>query len=79
MAGQNIALWLPKRGARFEEGPAPHTPPAANEVVVRVRAVAVNPVDAIPGYLYRAVVPWLSSRPSSAPMSPARSSRSAQA
>lgn len=59
MTDQNIALWLPKRGARFEVGPAPYTPPAANEVVVRVRAIAVNPVDAMPGFLYRVVVPWL--------------------
>ncbi|MEU6410504.1 zinc-binding alcohol dehydrogenase family protein [Microbispora sp. NPDC046933] len=59
MSEQNIALWLPKRGARFEVGPAPYTPPAANEVVVRVRAVAVNFIDGIPGFLYRVVLPWL--------------------
>ena len=59
MTDQNIALWLPKRGARFEVGPAPYTPPAANEVVVRVRAVAVNPVDGLPGYAYRVILPWL--------------------
>lgn len=59
MSEQNMALWLPKRGARFEVGPAPYTPPAANEVVVRVRAVAVNFIDGIPGFLYRVVLPWL--------------------
>ncbi|MFJ8541947.1 zinc-binding alcohol dehydrogenase family protein [Streptomyces sp. NPDC093586] len=59
MTEQNVALWLPKPGARFEVGPAPYTPPAANEVVVRARAIAVNPVDGIPGFLYRVVVPWL--------------------
>ncbi|MEU5995200.1 zinc-binding alcohol dehydrogenase family protein [Spirillospora sp. NPDC047418] len=59
MAEQNIALWLPKRGGRFEVGPAPYTPPAAGEVVVRVRAVAVNPIDGIPGLLYRVALPWL--------------------
>jgi NADPH:quinone reductase-like Zn-dependent oxidoreductase len=59
MTDQNIALWLPKRSARFEVGPAPYTPPAANEVVVRVRAIAVNPIDAMPGYLYRVILPWL--------------------
>ncbi|OPG13492.1 zinc-binding alcohol dehydrogenase family protein [Microbispora sp. GKU 823] len=59
MSEQNIALWLPKRGARFEVGPAPYTPPGANEVVVRVRAVAVNFIDGIPGFLYRVVMPWL--------------------
>ncbi|GAA1792506.1 zinc-binding alcohol dehydrogenase family protein [Actinomadura chokoriensis] len=59
MTEQNVALWLPKRGGRFEVGPAPYTSPAAGEVVVRVRAVAVNPIDGIPGLLYRAVLPWL--------------------
>jgi len=59
MNQQNTALWLPRRGARFEVGPAPYTPPAAGEVTVRVRAVAVNPVDAIPGLAYRLVLPWL--------------------
>ncbi|MFF5405089.1 zinc-binding alcohol dehydrogenase family protein [Streptomyces misionensis] len=59
MTRQNTALWLPKRSARFEVGAAPYTPPATNEVVVRVRAVAVNPVDGIPGFLYRFALPWL--------------------
>jgi NADPH:quinone reductase-like Zn-dependent oxidoreductase len=59
MTDQNIALRLPKRGARFEVRPAPYTSPAANEVVVRVRAVAVNPVDGLPGFLYRLILPWL--------------------
>jgi NADPH:quinone reductase-like Zn-dependent oxidoreductase len=59
MTEQNVALWLPKRGGRFEVRPAPYTSPAAGEVGVRVRAVAVNPIDGIPGLLYRAVLPWL--------------------
>jgi NADPH:quinone reductase-like Zn-dependent oxidoreductase len=59
MTDQNVALWLPKRGGRFEVRPAPYTPPAANEVVVRVRAIAVNPVDGLPGFLYRVILPWL--------------------
>lgn len=59
MADENAALWLPRRGARFEVGPAPYTRPAADEVVVRVRAVAVNPIDGLPGFLYRVVLPWL--------------------
>src|SRR5215471_9319411 len=59
MTHDNSALWLPKRGARFEVGPAPYTPPAAGEVTVRVRAVAVNPVDTIPGLAYRLIMPWL--------------------
>jgi Alcohol dehydrogenase GroES-like domain len=59
MNEHNSALWLPRRGAKFEVGPAPYTPPAADEVVVRVRAVAVNPVDGLPGYGYRLILPWL--------------------
>jgi NADPH:quinone reductase-like Zn-dependent oxidoreductase len=56
---QNTALWLPRRGAAFKVGPAPYTPPGPDEVVVRVRAVAVNPVDGIPGPAYRLIMPWL--------------------
>lgn len=59
MTPQNTALWMPKRGARLEVGPAPYTSPAANEIVVRSRALAVNPVDGIPGFAYRLVLPWL--------------------
>jgi NADPH:quinone reductase-like Zn-dependent oxidoreductase len=59
MAESNTALWLPRPGARFQLGPAPYTAPAANEVVVRVRAVAVNSVDDIPSLLLRVVLPWL--------------------
>jgi NADPH:quinone reductase-like Zn-dependent oxidoreductase len=52
-------LWLPKRGGRFELGPAPYTPPDANEVVVRTRAVGLNFVDGIPGFAYRLIMPWV--------------------
>ncbi|MEU6610418.1 zinc-binding alcohol dehydrogenase family protein [Streptomyces shenzhenensis] len=48
-----------KRRARFELGPAPYTAPGPHEIVVRTRAVAVNPVDAIAGPAYLVVVPWL--------------------
>lgn len=61
MDEQNIneALWLPKPGGRFEVGPAPYTPPAADEIVVRTRAVAVNPVESLPGWAYRVGMPWV--------------------
>ncbi|MFI0900421.1 zinc-binding alcohol dehydrogenase family protein [Streptomyces sp. NPDC020983] len=59
MTEPNTALWLPRPGRPFETGPAPSTPPGAGEVVVRVRAVAVNPVDGLPGLLYRVALPWL--------------------
>jgi NADPH:quinone reductase-like Zn-dependent oxidoreductase len=41
----NTAAWLRKRGGAFEVGPASYTPPQQNEIVVRNRAVAVNPLD----------------------------------
>ena len=45
----NTAAWYPARYAKLEVGPAPYTPPGSNEIVVRNRAVAINPVDwAIP-------------------------------
>lgn len=59
MPYQNIALWLPKRGARLEVSHAPYTPPGADQVVVRARALAVNPIDGLPGFAYRIVLPWL--------------------
>ena len=59
MPDQNTALWLPKRGARFEVSPAPSTPPGPDQVVVRTRALAVNPVDGLSGFLYRVILPWL--------------------
>lgn len=42
---ESLAAWLPARAARLEVRPAPTPSPAAGEVVVRARAVAVNPVD----------------------------------
>ena len=59
MTPQNTALWMPKRGAHLEVGPALYTSSAADEIVVRVRAIAVNPVDGIPGFAYRLILPWL--------------------
>jgi NADPH:quinone reductase-like Zn-dependent oxidoreductase len=56
---QNEALWMPGRRARFAVRPAPSTAPGPHEVVVRARAVAINPVDAMAGPAYRFVVPWL--------------------
>ena len=56
---QNRALWMEKRGGPMRVGPAPYTAPSADEIVVRVRAVAMNPVDGIPGVAYRLIMPWL--------------------
>jgi len=45
MTPTNSAAWLRRRRAPLEVGPAPYTHPAPNEIVVRNRALAVNPVD----------------------------------
>lgn len=59
MTEQNLALWLPNPDAAFEVGPAPYTPPADGEIVVRARALAVNPIDLITGPLIQQILPWL--------------------
>lgn len=55
----NAALFLLSPRGPFEVRPTPVPTPAAGQVVVRVRAVAVNPVDAITGPLRRLVTPWV--------------------
>ncbi len=42
---ENTAFWLSSKRAPVTIGAAPFTPPAASEIVVRARAVAVNPMD----------------------------------
>lgn len=41
----NIAAWIKAGGAPLAMGPAPYTPPAADQIVVRNRAVAINPLE----------------------------------
>ena len=41
----NTAAWLGGKQAELEGGPAPYTSPREDEIVVKNRAVAVNPVD----------------------------------
>jgi NADPH:quinone reductase-like Zn-dependent oxidoreductase len=59
MTEQNLALWRRRRRGPFQIGPAPYTHPGPGEIVVRARAIAVNPVDDIPGPAYLLVLPWL--------------------
>jgi NADPH:quinone reductase-like Zn-dependent oxidoreductase len=54
----NTALWLNAKRAPFTVGPAPYTAPGANEIVVRVRAVAVNPMDRLQQTMGDIFTPW---------------------
>ncbi len=58
-ARPNEALWLCSRRGRLRVGPAPVPVAGSREIVVRVRAVAVNPVDAVPGLARSVIAPWL--------------------
>ncbi|MBR7741875.1 zinc-binding alcohol dehydrogenase family protein [Phycicoccus sp. BSK3Z-2] len=55
----NEALWATYRSARLSTGQAAYTRPGRGEIVVRVRAVALNPVDTMTGWNRRVVYPWL--------------------
>ena len=55
----NTAAWLGAQRARFEVRAAPYTPPRADEIVVRNRAVAINPFDWIIQAAGRVVSPWI--------------------
>ena len=52
------ALWLSARG-RLTVGPSDETAPADHEILIRVRAVAVNPIDGLSSVARRVVLPWL--------------------
>ena len=41
----NSAAWIPSKQAKLEVKAAPYTPPREGEIVIRNRAVAVNPLD----------------------------------
>lgn len=55
----NNALWLPAKRAAFSVGPAPYTAPQGHEVVVRTRAVALNPFDRHLQAISALACPWL--------------------
>jgi len=42
---EHAALWLPTKRSRLVVGPAPSVAPGPGEIVIRARAVAVNPFD----------------------------------
>lgn len=41
----NVAAWLTGKHSQLEVGPAPYSRPLEDQIVVRVRAVAINPLD----------------------------------
>lgn len=55
---ENSAFWLLKASGAHRVGPAPFTDASAGEVVVRVKAVAMNPIDIMPGIARRLLLPW---------------------
>jgi len=58
-AEKHSALWLDSLRGSLRVGEAPVPAPGPGEVVVRARAVAVNPIDAMGGIVRRVVLPWL--------------------
>jgi NADPH:quinone reductase-like Zn-dependent oxidoreductase len=55
----NRAAWLGPKHGELEVGPAPYTPPGADEIVVRNHAVAVNPLEWIIQLVGNVIYPWL--------------------
>jgi NADPH:quinone reductase-like Zn-dependent oxidoreductase len=56
---ENKALWLNATRAPFTVNLAPYTAARATEIVVRVRAVAVNPFDRAIQTMGNIITPWL--------------------
>ncbi|WP_407541907.1 alcohol dehydrogenase catalytic domain-containing protein (plasmid) [Deinococcus radiomollis] len=57
----NTAAWMVQGRLTLEVGSAHYTPPRAGELVIRTRAVAVNPVDWLIPLIGRFAYPWLKS------------------
>jgi len=55
----NTAAWLPAHGKPLEVKAAPYTSPQSNEIVIKVGAVAVNPVDWAIQDLGPNLFPWI--------------------
>lgn len=56
---RHVALWLDSPRGSLRVGAAAGPVPGSGEVVVRARAVAMNPIDNLPGLARRMVLPWL--------------------
>jgi len=55
----NTAHWLLQKRARLTAGAASYPAPQAGEIVVRARAVAINPVDRLMQTIGDLITPWL--------------------
>ena len=55
----NTGRWLNAKRADFTVGPAPYAAPRAGEILVRVHAVAINPVDRMIPAMGEFIMPWL--------------------
>jgi NADPH:quinone reductase-like Zn-dependent oxidoreductase len=55
----NNAVWLTEKRAGFEIRPAPYPIPGETEIVVKTRALAINPVDWLAPALGDLVFPWI--------------------
>nr|WP_228511686.1 zinc-binding alcohol dehydrogenase family protein [Clavibacter sp. VKM Ac-2872] len=53
------AAWLASSAADLTVGPAPRTEPRAGEVAIRVRAVAINPLDTMKQHMGDLMYRWL--------------------
>lgn len=56
----NTAAWINAQHAQLESGPAPYTPPGDDQIVIRNRAVAINPLDWIIQVAGNLAYRWLS-------------------
>jgi NADPH:quinone reductase-like Zn-dependent oxidoreductase len=58
----NVAAWSVSPRGGLKVGPAPYTAPGEGEIVIRTRAVAINPVDwalaSLP-FISQQVAPWM--------------------
>jgi NADPH:quinone reductase-like Zn-dependent oxidoreductase len=56
---ENTALWLNAKRADFTVAPAPYSEPLAGEILVRVRAIAINPMDRLIQSVGDLMTPWI--------------------
>lgn len=55
----NTAAWISTKRANLDVKPAPYTPPKDNEIVVKNRAIAINPLDWILQSAGELVFSWI--------------------